>query len=199
MSNALIVTGHAELSPPEVGFEEHLDALYRSALRLTRNPQDAEDLVQDTYVRAYRYRNRFRAGTNAKAWLFTIMTNLFRSRYRSKRTSASEQPLDDPKNDFYLYERLREAGLPTHLRSPEETVLDRDISPVVIRALEELPTPARMVVLLVDLEEFSYREAAQILGIKIGTVMSRLHRGRRALQRQLWSYAREAGLKAVVS
>jgi len=199
MSEALMMAEHAGLGSPQVGFEEHLDALYRSALRLTRNPQDAEDLVQDTYVRAYRYRNRFRAGTNAKAWLFTIMTNLFRSRYRSKPAAASEQPLDDPKSDFYLYERLREAGLPTHLRSPEETVLEQDISPVVIRALEELPAPARMVVLLVDLEEFSYREVAQILGIKIGTVMSRLHRGRRALQRKLWSHAREAGLKALVS
>ncbi len=180
-------------------FEAHIDALYRSALRLTRNPADAEDLVQDTYVRAYRYRHRFREGTNAKAWLFKIMANLLRNRYRAKQATVVHEPVDDPKTDFYIYERLQEAGLPTDLRSAEDSVLAREISPEVTRALEELPAPMRMVVLLVDLEEFAYREVAQILGIKIGTVMSRLFRGRRALQRKLWRYARETGLKAQVS
>lgn len=189
----------ASNAPAAPDFEGHLDALYRNALRLTRNPADAEDLVQDTYVRAYRYQQRFEPGTNAKAWLFTIMANLFRNRYRTRQSKIVEEPVDDPGNDFYIYERLREGGLPTHLRSPEDTVLGREISPEVVRALDDLPTPARMVVLLVDLEDFSYREVAQILGIKIGTVMSRLHRGRRALQRKLWRYAREAGLKADVS
>lgn len=192
------ITGERS-APNAPDFEAHLDALYRNALRLTRNPADAEDLVQDTYVRAYRYQQRFQAGTNAKAWLFTIMANLFRNRYRTRQSKIVEEPVDGAGNDFYIYERLREAGLPTHLRSPEDTVLGRDISPEVVRALDELPTPARMVVLLVDLEDFSYREVAQILGIKIGTVMSRLHRARRALQRKLWRLAREAGLKASVS
>jgi RNA polymerase sigma-70 factor (ECF subfamily) len=179
--------------------EEHVDALYRTALRLTRNPADAEDLVQDTYVRAYRYRHRFQEGTNAKAWLFTIMTNLFRNRYRRVQARVPEERIDDPRQDFFIYEHLRAAGLPVHLQSPEDTLLGREISPEIVRALEELPAPNRMVVLLVDLEEFAYREVAEILGIKIGTVMSRLHRGRRALQQKLWRYAREAGLKAVPS
>ena len=171
----------------DLGFEEHLDALYRSALRLTRKPEDAEDLVQETYVRAYRYRHRFQPGTNAKAWLFTIMANAFRNRARLHR--GVEEPIDEPGTDFYIYEQLRREGTPLHLMSPEELVVDRGFGDEVKRALEELPLPMRMVVLLVDVEDFSYKEAAGILSIKIGTVMSRLHRGRRALQKRLWDYS----------
>jgi RNA polymerase sigma-70 factor (ECF subfamily) len=168
-------------------FEKHLDALYRSALRLTRKPEDAEDLVQETYLRAFRYRNRFQPGTNEKAWLFTIMTNAFRNRLRQR--PPIQQPIDDPQNDFYLYEQLQRQGLPLHLMSPEEVSVDRGLGREVKQALEELPLPMRMVVLLVDVEDFSYKEVAKILEIKIGTVMSRLHRGRRILQKKLWDYA----------
>src|SRR6266568_1958243 len=140
-------------------FERHLDALYRSALRLTRKPEDAEDLVQETYLRAYRYRNRFKPGTNEKAWLFSII------------------------------DQMRRDGMPVHLMSPEEIIVDRGFGDEVKHALEELPVPMRMVVVLVDVEDFSYKEVASILGIKIGTVMSRLHRGRQALQKKLWEYS----------
>ena len=163
------------------------DSLYRSALRLTRKPEDAEDLVQETYLRAYRYRRKFQPGTNEKAWLFTIMTNVFRNRLRQR--PAREDPLDEPGTDFFIYDQLRREGMPVHLMSPEEIVVDRGFGDEVKRALEELPVSMRMVVMLVDVEDFSYKEAAAILGIKIGTVMSRLHRGRRALQKKLWEYA----------
>jgi RNA polymerase sigma-70 factor, ECF subfamily len=168
-------------------FERHVDALYRSALRLTRKPEDAEDLVQETYMRAYRYRNRFRPGTNEKAWLFTIMTNVFRNRLRQR--PAREEPIDQPGTDFSIYDQLRREGMPVHLMSPEEIIVERGFADEVKRALEELPMPMRMVVVLVDVEEFSYKEVANILGIKIGTVMSRLHRGRQALQKKLWEYS----------
>ena len=95
-------------------FERHVDALYRSALRLTRKPEDAEDLVQETYLRAYRYRNRFRPGTNEKAWLFTIMTNVFRNRLRQR--PAPEDPIDAPGTDFSIYDQLRREGMPVHVR-----------------------------------------------------------------------------------
>jgi RNA polymerase sigma-70 factor (ECF subfamily) len=168
-------------------FERHLDAIYRSALRLTRNPEDAQDLVQETYLRAFRSRRRFRPGTNEKAWLFTIMANAFRNRIR--RSRIVEQPLDDPLSDHFLYDQLQREGTPVHLMSPEQVIVERGFGDEVKRALEELPLPMRMVVLLVDVEDFSYREVADILHIKIGTVMSRLHRGRRALQKKLWQYA----------
>jgi RNA polymerase sigma-70 factor (ECF subfamily) len=168
-------------------FERHIDALYRSALRLTRKPQDAEDLVQETYLRAYRYRQKFQPGTNEKAWLFTIMANVFRNRLRQR--PAIEDPIDEPGTDHFIYEQLRREGMPVHLMSPEEIVVDRGFGDEVKHALEELPVAMRMVVVLVDVEDFSYKEAASILHIKIGTVMSRLHRGRRMLQKKLWDYA----------
>jgi RNA polymerase sigma-70 factor, ECF subfamily len=168
-------------------FERHLDALYRSALRLTRKPEDAEDLVQETYLRAYRYRNRFKPGTNEKAWLFTIMTNVFRNKLRKR--PAPEDSIDQPGTDFDIYDQMRRDGMPVHLMSPEEIIVDRGFGDEVKHALEELPVPMRMVVVLVDVEDFSYKEVASILGIKIGTVMSRLHRGRQALQKKLWEYS----------
>ena len=168
-------------------FERHIDALYRSALRLTRKPEDAEDLVQETYLRAYRYRNRFKPGTNEKAWLFTIMTNVFRNRLRKR--PAPEDPIDQPGTDFDIYDQMRRDGMPVHLMSPEEIIVDRGFGDEVKHALEELPVPMRMVVVLVDVEDFSYKEVASILDIKIGTVMSRLHRGRQALQKKLWEYS----------
>jgi RNA polymerase sigma-70 factor (ECF subfamily) len=188
--------GGVPMSSDFSAFEKHLNALYRSALRLTRKPEDAEDLVQETYMRAYRYRNRFQPGTNEKAWLFTIMANAFRNRLRQKR--AIEEPIDEPGNDFYIYDQLRREGLPLHLMSPEEVIVERGLGTEVKRALEELPLSMRMVVILVDVEEFSYKEVASILNIKIGTVMSRLHRGRRSLQKKLWDYSGRPGTRLAV-
>jgi RNA polymerase sigma-70 factor, ECF subfamily len=168
-------------------FERHLDALYRSALRLTRKPEDAEDLVQETYLRAFRYRKRFTPGTNEKAWLFTIMTNVFRNKLRQR--PPIQESIDEPANDAYIYHQLEREGLPLHLMSPEELIVERGFGKEVRRALEELPLPMRMVVILVDVEDFSYKEVAKILHVKIGTVMSRLHRGRRSLQKKLWEYS----------
>jgi RNA polymerase sigma-70 factor (ECF subfamily) len=168
-------------------FERHLDALYRSALRLTRKPEDAEDLVQETYLRAFRYRKRFTPGTNEKAWLFTIMTNVFRNKLRQR--PPIQESIDEPANDAYIYQQLERQGLPLHLMTPEQLIVERGFGNEVRRALEELPVPMRMVVILVDVEDFSYKEVAKILSIKIGTVMSRLHRGRRSLQKKLWEYS----------
>jgi RNA polymerase sigma-70 factor (ECF subfamily) len=168
-------------------FERHLDALYRSALRLTRKPEDAEDLVQETYLRAFRYRKRFTPGTNEKAWLFTIMTNVFRNKLRQR--PPIQESIDEPANDAYIYQQLEREGLPLHLMTPEQLIVERGFGNEVRRALEELPVSMRMVVILVDVEDFSYKEVAKILSIKIGTVMSRLHRGRRSLQKKLWEYS----------
>src|SRR5207244_811462 len=133
-------------------FERHVDALYRSALRLTRKPEDAEDLVQETYLRAYRYRNRFKPGTNEKAWLFTIMTNVFRNSLRKR--GAPEDPIDQPGTDFSIYDQMRRDGIPVHWISPAEIIVDRGFGDEVKHALEELPVPMRMVVVLVDVEDF---------------------------------------------
>lgn len=138
-------------------------------------------------MRAFRYRKRFTPGTNEKAWLFTIMTNVFRNRLRQRR--PIQESIDEPANDAYIYQQLEREGLPLHLQSPETLIVERGFGKEVRRALEELPLPMRMVVILVDVEDFSYKEVAKILDIKIGTVMSRLHRGRRALQKKLWDYA----------
>jgi RNA polymerase sigma-70 factor (ECF subfamily) len=166
---------------------EHLDTLYRGALRLTRDPDQAQDLVQDTYARALRYQASFKPGTNLKAWLFAIMRNLFWDRVKAGRPEVSlDQDSDD---DFALYERLQD-----ETAHPEGDVLDRIAAGEVVKAVDELPPAYREVVMLVDVEGFAYKEAADILGVPIGTVMSRLHRARRQLQRNLYEYAVESGI-----
>jgi RNA polymerase sigma-70 factor (ECF subfamily) len=166
---------------------EHLDTLYRGALRLTRDPDQAQDLVQDTYARALRYQASFKPGTNLKAWLFAIMRNLFWDRVKAGRPEVSlDQDSDD---DFALYERLQD-----QTAHPEGDVLDRIAAGEVVKAVDELPPAYREVVMLVDVEGFAYKEAADILGVPIGTVMSRLHRARRQLQRNLYEYAVESGI-----
>ncbi len=176
----------------------HLDALYRTALRLTRNPQDAEDLVQDTYLRALRALDQFQEGTNLRAWLFKILTNGFINQYRRRVRSPRSESIDGVE-DFYLYQHLIDSGLQPAASEPEREVLERLVDEDIIRALEELPVPFRQVVLLADVEGFSYKEIADILGIKIGTVMSRLHRGRRRLQQALLPTFQRAGLTPGVS
>ncbi|HZJ27191.1 MAG TPA: sigma-70 family RNA polymerase sigma factor [Acidimicrobiia bacterium] len=177
----------AELAMP------YMDALYSAALRMTRNPTDAEDLVQETYLRAYRGFGGFREGTNLKAWLYKILTNTFINIYRAKKRRPEQVDLDATE-DFYLYRRLGGLEAVEAQRSPESEVLDAIPESVVKEALEDLPEQFRMAVLLADVEGFSYKEIAEITDVPIGTVMSRLHRGRKQLQQRLWSLAVERGL-----
>ena len=165
--------------------------LYSAALRMTRNPADAEDVVQETYLKAYRAYATFKAGTNLKAWLYRILTNTYINRYRKAQRRPSEVELGELQ-DLYLYRRLgEESGASV---SAEEEVLDRFVDADVKSALESLAEHFRIPVLLADVEGFSYKEIAEMLDIPIGTVMSRLHRGRKALQKKLWSVAEERGL-----
>ncbi len=170
---------------------QYAPQLYSAALRMTRNPADAEDVVQETFLKAYRAYHTFKEGTNLKAWLYRILTNTYINRYRKQQRRPSEVELGDLQ-DFYLYRRLgEETGAEP---SAEDSVLDQIVDTDVKEALESLPEHFRLPVLLADVEGFSYKEIAQIIDIPIGTVMSRLHRGRKALQQKLWSLAEERGL-----
>jgi len=170
-----------------------MPSLYSAALRMTRNRADAEDLVQETYLRAYRGFDGFESGTNLKAWLYRILTNTYINTYRAKKRRPDETELDDVE-DLYLYHRI--GGLEAAMagRSAEDELLDRFSEAEVKEAVEDLPENFRMAVLLADVEGFSYKEIAEILDIPIGTVMSRLHRGRKALQKRLYEFAVERNL-----
>ena len=167
-----------------VRFEEEAlelsDQVYQVARRLTGSREEAEDLVQDTYARAFRAWRSFEPGTNLRAWLFRILTNLNIDRGRKIQRTPDQQPLEE--NDYFLYNRLEEFG---DGNADERRVVDRLSQNDAVTALADLPHDFRDVVLLVDLADFSYSDAAQILDIPIGTVMSRLHRGRRILKRNL--------------
>lgn len=177
----------SELAMPYMG------PLYSAALRMTRNPADAEDLVQETYLRAYRGFDSFQEGTNLKAWLYRILTNTYINQYRAAKRRPEQSDIEDVE-DLYLYRRL--GGLEAAMtgRSPETELLEGIPDAEVKEALESLPEQFRMAVLLADVEGFAYKEIADILDIPIGTVMSRLHRGRKQLQKRLWDYAVERGL-----
>jgi RNA polymerase sigma-70 factor (ECF subfamily) len=172
---------------------EYMSSLYSAALRMTRNPSDAEDLVQETYLKAYRAFGSFQEGTNLKAWLYRILTNTFINSYRARRRRPEQTELDDVE-DLYLYRRLGGLEAVTAGRSAEEEVLEHFTEGEVKLAVEELPEQFRMAVLLADVEGFSYKEIAEILDVPIGTVMSRLHRGRRALQKALHEFGKARGL-----
>jgi RNA polymerase sigma-70 factor (ECF subfamily) len=167
-----------------------LDALYNTALRMTRNAQDAEDLVQETYLKAFRHYEKFQPGTNLKAWLFKIMKNTFINDYRKRQ-------LAPPESDFAEIEESFESQLSEEvtrqIKNPEQEALENVLDEDVQRALDELPADYRMVVLLADVEGFAYREIAEILEIPVGTVMSRLYRGRKKLEADMLRYAREHG------
>jgi RNA polymerase sigma-70 factor (ECF subfamily) len=169
----------------------HMDALHGVACRLTRNPAEAEDLVQDALVKAMRARDQFRAGTNLKAWLFRILTNTFINKFRrgGLEKSVLEGPDADPLADGWV-----SASTMRQLRDPEATALLPIVEGEVRKALDALPPEFRLAVVLCDVEEFSYEEIADIMGCPIGTVMSRLHRGRKLLQRSLYAHALAMGI-----
>jgi RNA polymerase sigma-70 factor (ECF subfamily) len=169
----------------------YLDAMYGVACKLTRNPTEAEDLVQDAFVKAMRARQQFHVGTNLKAWLFRILTNTFINKYR--RGGLERSVLDGPDADP-LADGWVSASTMRQLRDPEMLALMPIVEGEIQKALDALPAEFRLAVVLCDVEEFSYEEIAKIMGCPIGTVMSRLHRGRKLLQRALYNHALALGI-----
>jgi RNA polymerase sigma-70 factor (ECF subfamily) len=167
-----------------------VDALYNTAYRMTRNSEDAEDLVQETYLKAYRYYDKFEEGTNFKAWLFKIMKNTFINNYRKKQQAPALSDFADIEESF---ESQVNEEATRQIKNPEEEFLEDVLDEDVQRALDKLPPDYRMVVILADLEGFSYKEIADILEVPVGTVMSRLYRGRRLLEAAMLEFAREHG------
>ena len=170
---------------------KHIDPLYSAALRLTKNERDAEDLVQDTFLRAYRFFDKFERGTNIKAWLFKILTNTFINRYR--RVVKERNIVEGSERDA-VHERFISREASDSAANPEAWFFDRLLSDDVLQAVDSLPIDFRLVVILADLQEFSYKETAEILDVPVGTVMSRLYRGRRLLQKSLAKYAVLSGV-----
>jgi len=173
---------------------EYMPALYSAALRMTRNPSDAEDLVQETYLKAYRAFGGFGEGTNLKAWLYRILTNTYINTYRAAKRRPEISDVEDVE-DLYLYRRLA-PGDGRVGRSAEDVALESFTDEDVKAAIESLPDAFRIAVLLADVEGFSYKEIAEITDVPIGTVMSRIHRGRRALQKALANSEAAQGLVA---
>ncbi|HZK32545.1 MAG TPA: sigma-70 family RNA polymerase sigma factor [Corynebacterium sp.] len=184
-------------SPEELAerFEEEalplLNQLYGGALRMTRNPPDAEDLVQETYLKAYRAFDSFRPGTNLKAWLYRIMTNTYINSYRKKQRQPAQQ-LTEEITDYQLYTTSSHDS--TGLESAEVLALDNLPNSEIVDALNQLSEDYRLVVYLADVEGFTYKEIAEAMGTPLGTVMSRLHRGRKQLRGLLKEVAREQGI-----
>ena len=169
----------------------HLDPLFSAALRLTKNERDAEDLVQDTCMRAYRFFDKFERGTNIRAWLFKILTNTFINRYRRR---VKEKTVTEGAEREAVHEQFISRDASDFAANPEEYFFDRLLSDDVLKAIDQLPIDFRMVVILADLQEFSYKEIAEILECPVGTVMSRLFRGRKLLQKALRDYAAGVGV-----
>jgi len=169
----------------------HLSHLYTSAFYLTKDKAEAEDLVQETYIRALRFFDKFKPGTNCRAWLLTILRNLFINRYRQKRKEPEKV---DWERIEQVYESMVEQGERAERDNPEGLLISQFMDEEVEKALRELPEEYRTAIVLVDIEELSYEEAAKVMGCAIGTVRSRVSRGRRMLQVALRNYALERGL-----
>ena len=170
----------------------HMEALYSAAMRMTHNSADAEDLVQETYLKAYRAYGTFEEGTNLRAWLYRILTNTYINLYRAKKRRPELAEVEDVE-ELYLYKRIADPD-GTLSRSAEEQVLGSITDAEIKAALDSLPETFRMAVYLADVEGFSYAEIADISEVPVGTVMSRLHRGRKALEKALTPYATAHGL-----
>ena len=172
---------------------QYAPQLFSTALRMTRNRSDAEDLVQETYIKGWRSFHSFQEGTNLRAWLFRIMTNTYINKYNAQKRKGTEVELDDVE-ELFLYKRLGSIDQSQLSSSAEDQMIELFTDDEVKNALEALPEDFRMPVLLSDVDGFSYKEISEMLEIPIGTVMSRLHRGRKAMQKMLYEYARERGL-----
>jgi RNA polymerase sigma-70 factor (ECF subfamily) len=169
----------------------YIDQLYSAAMRMTRNPQDAEDLVQETYAKAFAAFHQFKEGTNLKAWLYRILTNAFINTYRKKQ----RQPVQDGHEDIEDWQLARaETHMSSGLKSAEAEALEHLPDSDVKDALQQIPEDFRLAVYLADVEGFAYKEIAEIMGTPVGTVMSRLHRGRNQLRTLLADYARDRGV-----
>ena len=189
------VSSTVEVEPNLMAFEKevipHVSTLFGAALRLTRSAGDAEDLVQETYLKAFRSYEQFEMGTNCKAWLFRILTNTFINKYRRK--VKEREILDGEMHAPTVFSSLDAANKSTD-RNPENILSDRSLSDEVVHALQKVPVDFRVIVLLSDIYNLSYKEIAETVVIPIGTVMSRLFRGRRILQEQLFDYALKEGV-----
>ncbi len=170
----------------EVQALEHIDSLYRGALRMTGNPEDAQDLVQDVYVRAIRFYQQFQPGTNIRAWLFKILKNTYINQYRKNIRTPNQIDINEP--DFYRFELEASASNPMG-EGPEAEFFNRQVAEDLQRALSDLPEKFQRIVVLSDVEGFSYKEIAEIEDCPLGTVMSRLYRARRMLQTKLRKYS----------
>ncbi len=170
----------------------HLDVIFSAALKMTNNRMEAEDLVQETLLRAFRFFDKFRAGTNCKAWLFKIMTNLYINRYNRKKSTPGSISYDEVE-DFYLYNKLNSAEYVANADFSANWIFGNLLDDDVRDLLQELPESFRIAVILCDIQGFSYEEIGRIMGVKIGTVKSRLFRARRKLQRGLYEWARANG------
>jgi RNA polymerase sigma-70 factor, ECF subfamily len=176
----------------EAGVLAQLDSLYRTALRMTNNTQEAEDLVQETMLKAFRFAHTYQPGTNLRAWLFRILNTSAINHYRKQATHPTPASLPEGE-DFYLYNRIRDLSGQELMQGADEEVLSHYLDEDVYQALNSLPPNFRMAVILADIAGLSYREIADALQIPIGTVMSRISRARRQLQKSLWQYARDRG------
>jgi RNA polymerase sigma-70 factor (ECF subfamily) len=189
----------AEPTVAQAEFEALLSPIlrmaYGTAVRLTRSRTEAEDLVQDAALLAFRAFHSFERGTNFKAWFFRILTNAFYSRHRKDKHEKANLSTEDVPA-LYLYSRVAESGLPGRDEDPAGAIMDRIDSEQVAEAVEALPTEYRVVATLYFMEDFSYQQIAEMVGCPVGTVRSRLHRGRRLLQKALWDLARERGIGA---
>ena len=172
---------------------QHAPQLFSTAMSMTRNRSDAEDLVQETFIKAWRSFATYQQGTNLRAWLFRIMTNTYINKYNAQQRKPTETELDDVE-ELFLYKRLGSVDQSQLSQSAEDQMLSLFTDDEVKKALEELPDQFRIPVLMSDVEGFSYKEIAEILEIPLGTVMSRLHRGRKSMQKMLYEYAKERGL-----